>query len=210
MGSEDAKGGAGGGIVSGLVGGGVFLLFWMVLDIPLAWSAAAGAASLAASIAVARGARKAEGPAVGSFVDKALARKTVARARQLASSLRSSCSAMEPGSFRDKFSGLAVGLDSIARDVSDDPKDALAASIFLSNNGEASQRMAELYLRLRKRSPSPADQGSTLAKLDSLLDRMAQASERQLQRLQADEWEELQTEIDLMAETISMDADLKA
>jgi len=215
MGERSPKkdGGIGSGLLGGIVGGCVFLLFWIFLEIPLAWSLGAGLASAAASLIVARALSRPEGedrePAIGEYVDKQLARSTIAKAKEGARALLSSCEAMEPGAIRDKFSKLAAGLEGVADDVREDPKDALSASLFLSSQGEAASRMAELYLRLRKRGLSAAENEATIAKLAGLLDRMIADSRSKLQKLQADEWDELRTEMDLVEETIAMDSELE-
>lgn len=195
------EGGLGGGLVAGIVAGGVFILFWLLLDLPLAVSLGAGLVSMGASLAIVLGLRKDRAKpeaAIGEYVDADLARKVVAKARADATSLRARAQTMEAGSIRTKFQKLAEGLDKIGADVALDPKDALAASIFISNNGEAALRMASIYQRLRKDGLAQGDNKATLAKLDGVLDRMVATTELELSKLQADEWEALRTEIDFM------------
>lgn len=201
-GKSGGEGGLGAGLVSGIAAGGVFLLFWLVLGLPFAVSLGAGILSMGGALAIAKGlgttgARAGEA-AVGEYVDKDLAKKVVEDAKTAAAGLLASCEAMEAGSVRSKFRKLAEGLGKIGADVALDPRDAVAASIFLTNNGDAAIRMARIYLRLRKDGQAQDGNQATLAKLDGVLDRMVKAAELELTKLQADEWDELRMEIDLM------------
>lgn len=196
--------GLGPGLVAGIAAGGVFLLFWLVLGLSFPLSLGAGALSMGGVLAIALGLRPADpapGKALGEYVDQDLAKKVVEDSRKAAAELEAACGRMEPGSVRTKFLSLAKGLGRIGKDVAEDPRDALAASIFLSNNGEAALRMAHLYLKLRKDGPARNGNQATLAKLDDVLDRMVASTELELSKLQADEWDALKLELDLMEES---------
>ncbi len=202
MAGSTKEGGLGAGLVAGIVAGGVFLLFWLVLGLSFALSLGAGALSMGGALAILRGLGKAGAPegeaALGEYVDRDLARKVVEDARRAASELEACCAGMEAGPVRSKFHALALGLGGIGADVAEDPRDAVAASIFLTNYGAAAIRMARLYLGLRKDGRSQEGNRATLAKLDGVLDRMAAAIEQELANLQADEWDALRLEIDFM------------
>ncbi|MDP3178144.1 MAG: hypothetical protein Q8M76_09595, partial [Spirochaetaceae bacterium] len=126
MKEADRSGGPFAALAAALGGGGLFLALWLALGLPLAWSAGAGAAGYGALWLMLGGGRKRDEklPFSSGFVDKELARRTIALARQSAAKLREESARLGRGdSLAPRFARLAELSEAIASDVEADPKD---------------------------------------------------------------------------------------
>ena len=132
-------------LASSLGAAGLFFTFWLIVGVPLPWSAGAGVAGYAALWMLISGALRTGGteekPLDTNFVDTELARKTIAAGRAAAKDLRDRIPELgRSNPLSRRCSRLAELLDAIASDVESDPKDAPAAHAFLSYQGEAGPR----------------------------------------------------------------------
>lgn len=186
--------------------GAVFLSLWLALGIPLPWSAAAAAAGYGALWMMTKSRKRAAEKPVFSEpeVDMELARRTVEKGRLLANELRGSSERSE-GTLARGLAALAERMESIASDVEADPKDAQAASTFLAIQGEAAARIAKIASDLRIRGADGAGIAEARVKIDSSIARLIKSFDRQISSLQDDNLAELESELDLIEGSISLE-----
>ncbi|MBN1241249.1 MAG: hypothetical protein JXA15_00925 [Spirochaetales bacterium] len=190
----------------------LFALFWLVLGIPLTWSAGAGVAGYAALWALLSGmARERKPTPIGEFVDPALAKRAAAVAREAASSLEATAKGLGPrDALLPKLRELSGLLGAIAADVEEDPKDAAAAFAFVAAQGEASARAARLALQIESRGGSREQVEDARARVGAALDSLIAAHRRQLHSLQEDNLAELRAELETLEATLDLEADIDA
>lgn len=190
--------------------GGLFLIFWLGLGVPLVFSAAAGGLGYVALWFVFGGARGLKEIPVGSWVDKELARKTVAEAFAAAKALDDAAAGFAPrDAFMPRFRRLSELLRAIGRDVESDPKDAQAASVFVNLQGGIGARLAKLCLALQTRGASPEQVDEARARISTALDRLVVAHERHLAHLQEDNLDELRSELELLEQSLGFEEEFE-
>ncbi len=197
-------------LVSSLGAASLFFLFWLVVGLPLPWSAGAGVAGYTALWFLVSGlggaGARSEKPFVTDYVDAELARKTIAAGRAAAASLRERIPELgRSNPLSRRCSRIAELLDAIASDVESDPKDAPAAHAFLSYQGEAASRLTRLAIELEKRGGSEAQVADAGARLEHTFGLLESSLERQLARLQEDNIAELQSELEVLEESLESD-----
>lgn len=198
-------------LVAAGASGGLFVVFWLVVGVPLAFSAAAGVAAYAAAWFMLKEAFAGGGdkPLDTAFVDRKLAAETVVKGHAAAEALRALCTGFAKGRpAAQRFRRLAELLDAIAADVEADPKDAPAANSFIAFQGEAASRLARLALDLEARGASAEQKGQVEERLQKTLARMETAFEHHLARLQDDNVAELQAELDVLEQSLGWDEGL--
>jgi hypothetical protein len=198
-------------LVSSLGAAGLFFTFWLLVGVPLPWSAGAGIAGYAALWMLFSGALKVGGaedrPFVTDFVDTELARKTIAAGRAAAKDLRERIPELgRSNPLARRCARLAELLDAIASDVESDPKDAPAAQAFLGYQGEAASRLTRMAMELEKRGGSDAQIEDSRARIERIFGILESTMERQLSRLQEDNIAELQSELEVLEESLSEDS----
>jgi hypothetical protein len=204
------KSGGGSGwtaLISSAGAAGLFFGFWLVLGVPLPWSAGAGVAGYAALWLLASGLRGIKKPETAAsltdYVDIELARKTVASGRASAAALRSRIPELGRGNpLVGRGIRIAELLEAIASDVESDPKDAPAAHAFLDYQGDAASRLVKLAIDLAKRGGSPDQIAEAQAKLERTFALLEGALEHHLARLQEDNLAELQSELEVLEESL--------
>jgi hypothetical protein len=210
-----------GSIIAAIGAGLLFLLCWLIVGVPLLWSAAAGVVGYVAlwMVGGALGDRiKAIGskPLDTAFVDKDLAAKTVAQGKACAARVRELLASLEPGNpLAARFSSLAKAIDAIAADVKADPKDAPAAQAFLSYQGETVARLLRLVLDIQSRGDGASRAGTGSAReklekrLEGALEQLQLSFRNHLANLQEDNIAELQAELDVLEQSLGFDYELQ-
>ncbi len=196
------------GPASAVGAGGLFVLLWLVLGVPLPFSLVAGAAGFGALWYMLKGRRVEpdESPRLEEFVDLDMARKTAAQGRELAASLQEQIARLPRGDrMGARLSRLVELLVAIVKDIESDPKDATAARAFLGFQGESALRIARLALDMQARGASEAQLRDARAKIESSLDRLIRAHELHLARLQEDNIAELQGELEALEESLAIE-----
>lgn len=198
-------------VVSSLGATGLFFTFWLAVGVPLVWSAGAGIAGYAALWMLISGARRTgknvPDRLVMDYVDTDLARKTVASGRAAAKSLRDRIPELGPSNpLTPRCQRLAQLLDAIASDVESDPKDAPAAHAFLSYQGEAASRVTTMAIELKKRGGSESQLAEARSRIGRIFELLEAALEHQLERLQEDNLAELQSELEVLEESLAQDS----
>jgi 5-bromo-4-chloroindolyl phosphate hydrolysis protein len=108
-------------------------------------------------------------------------------------------------SIRGKVDAIRDVAAKIYENFRKDPKDIKAARQFLSYHFDAAVKIIRRYVDLSSRSSNSADIAATLKKVESLLDVIRKAFEKQLDILLRDDVLDLETEIKLMENTIRME-----
>ncbi len=207
---DKSEGGSFKAVLAAAGGGALFLAFWLGLGVPLGFSVGAGAAGYGALWAIANAFIKRKEASLGSFVDKDLARKTVALGQAAVKALDEEIPRFDRRDpFVAKFKRLSELLGAITRDVEKDPKDATAAYAFLSLQGEACARVARLALEMGSRGASTEKVAEARERIGKALDTLISAHERHLDHLQDDNLAELQSELDVLEESLGFDATLE-
>jgi len=194
--------------VSALGAGGLFVLLWLVLGVPLPFSLAAGAAGFGALWYMLKGRRadQDEAPRLEEFVDLEMAKKTAAQGRELAASLQEQIARLPRGDrMGARLARLVELLVAIAKDIDSDPKDAPAARAFLGFQGESALRIARLALDMQARGASEAQLRDARSRIEASLDRLIRAHELHLARLQEDNIAELQGELEALEESLAIE-----
>lgn len=202
-------------LFSSLGAAALFFLFWLVVGLPLPWSAGAGIAGYAALWLVFSGSQKKialeEKPLTMDYVDEELARKTVMAGRAAAAALREKLPELGRGNpLARRCARLAELLEAIAADVESDPKDAPAAFSFLGYQGDVASRLTRLAIDLERRGGSEAQVAESRARLERTFGLLESALEKHLSRLQEDNMAELRSEIEVLEESLSAEAAFEA
>jgi len=120
-----------GGIIAGAAGGAVFLLFLLPLDFGIIISIIAAAGAFAAAYFIARG-QNGEEMKIDLGVDRAVYDAVLKDGVRKTTELRKHVSRMKAGDAKENALKICGFADRIVQDVTDDPKDARAASQFMN------------------------------------------------------------------------------
>lgn len=209
MGS-DGSGNSLGGLLAGAAAGGLFLLFWLVLGVPLVGSAVAGVAAYAGVWFMLRGlpSGKQEKPLDLNFVDKDLARKTVVEGTALLGEFREAWGKFSRGSaFLPSLKKLDELMAAVIRDVEQDPKDAPAAGAFLRFQGQTALRITKMAFDLETRPAAGVQTSELRERIEKLLEKLLRAFSQHLAHLQQDNVNELQAELEVLESSLGLESD---
>jgi hypothetical protein len=190
------------GIVAGIGGGAVFVLFSPVLGLGVVPSLIAGAAAFSTILFISKGLQKktAITPTHTWSTSEA-----IAISLDVANKLRIIQQDLAPGKARDYLDQLAKLSDLIAEDVRQDPKDAREALRFMGYYGETAVKIASLYGDLLKRGLRSQAIVETQTTVEKNLDILVKVFEMQLLKLQEDNLMDLDTEFKLLASTLELE-----
>lgn len=95
--------------------------------------------------------------------------------------------------------------DRILKDIEQDPKDLRQARQFLNYYLDTTIKIVSRYVSLSRESVLSAEARETLAKVESSLETIRRAFEKQLAKLMEDDVMDLDTEIEVLERTIKME-----
>ena len=192
------------GILAGAVAGGLFLLFWLAFGVPLVPSLLIGAAGYGAGLLVfRRSARSLEVAIPG--VSREMISAALREGGEKISELKSLSQRIASSSIRAKFDGIVAAAESILDDLKKNPKDIRAARQFLNYYLDATIKIVSQYAELSEKGLGSADIQASLRKVESMLDTMRTAFEKQHARLLEDDVLDLDAEMSLLKQTIQME-----
>ena len=192
------------GILAGAVAGGLFLLFWLAFGVPLVPSLLIGAAGYGAGLLVfRRSARSLEVAIPG--VSREMISAALREGGEKISELKSLSQRIASSSIRAKFDGIVTAAESILDDLKKNPKDIRAARQFLNYYLDATIKIVSRYAELSEKGLGSADIQASLRKVESMLDTMRTAFEKQHARLLEDDVLDLDAEMSLLKQTIQME-----
>jgi len=192
-------------VCAGALAGVIFLLFLFALELGLWLSLAA---SVAGFIAVHLIFRKKEGEVtvhLGGGVSDRLLKDTLEEGAVRMRELDKYARMIEDRGVREKVGAIREVVAKIYKNFKQDPKDIKTARQFLSYHIDATIKIVRRYAELASRNSGSAEITLTLKKVESLLDTIKKAFEKQLDILLRDDVLDLDTEIKLMENTIKME-----
>lgn len=194
------------GIVAGVLGGVVFAVFFVLLGIALLWSLAAAAGAYVASMLIFRGSSRSH---EHTFVMAGVTREELERAlrdgRAKLTELRSAVQGISNDDARRKGERIAEITETILQDIEDDPKDLRQARQFLSYYLDTTIKIVSRYAALSHQTVLGEDARATIAKVETTLDIVQRAFEKQLANLMQDDVMDLDVEIQVLERTIRME-----
>jgi len=192
-------------ILAGVLASAIFLVFLFALALGLWLSLAAGVAGF---IAVHLIFRKKAGEVtvhLGGGVSDRLLKETLEEGAARMRELEKYARMIENRGIREKVGAIREVVAKIYENFKQDPKDIKTARQFLSYHLDATIKIIRRYAELASRNSGSAEITTTLKKVESLLDTIKKAFEKQLDILLRDDVLDLDTEIKLMENTIKME-----
>ncbi len=190
------------GIVAGLGGGLLFILFWAVLNLGLPLGLLSGVGGFIAFFLIGKGLEK-EDKVAG--VNSNRAREVIMQARSKRDQIQLLAQALAKGDVRSCLERLAVLTDKIVEDVKKDPKDASAAGKFLDYYGDTVIKIATLHRDLSSHGLSSSTIAESQQRVQGHLHTLIKAFEVQLVKLQEDNLLDLDTELKVLERTMAME-----
>lgn len=182
--------------MAGILGGAVFLVFFLVLNLPLWLSALIAAAAFGAGFLLT--------PRAAAPADPDLS-GALAEGRKKLSGLRRLGSGLDQPTMAAEVAAIAQVADRILDEAAGDPRSLKKARPFLTYYLDSTVKILDLYTGLKGQGLEDEDIARTLARVEAMLRTIREAFEKLLARLLADDVLDLDTEIALLEQTIKME-----
>ena len=192
------------GILAGFVGGGIFLVFWLLVGVPLIPSLLIGAAAYGAGLLVFR--RQPRAIAVDTGGAPREIRETALReGEERVAVLKGLSARISATSVRRTCDEVVSSAQRILEDLKKNPKDIRTARQFLSYYLDATVKIVARYVELAGKNLDDASIKDSLARAESMLQMISGAFEKQHARLLEDDVMDLDAEMTLLKQTLSME-----
>ena len=193
-----------GGIVAGVVGGSLFLGFWRLFEFPLLLALVIGLVGFGAAALILR--RRPEDLEIAlPGLSREMVQTALREGGEKLSELKELSRRLSDPSIRSRFDGVVASADKILEDLRKNPKDIRAARQFLNYYLEATIKIVGTYAELADKNLPSADIQASLRKAESMLDMIRAAFEKQHARLLEDDVLDLDAEMSLLKQTITME-----
>jgi len=192
------------GVLAGVVGGAVFLVLWMVFGLPVIPSLIAGAAGYGAGLLIFRRSSGSLEVAIPG-VSREMISTSLREGGEKISELKSLSPRISSSSIRAKFDAIVGAGEDIVDDLKKNPKDIRAARQFLNYYLDATIKIVTRYADLSEKGLTTSDIQDSLRKVESMLDTIRAAFEKQHARLLEDDVLDLDAEMSLLKQTIQME-----
>ena len=192
------------GVLAGVVGGAVFLVLWMVFGLPVIPSLIAGAAGYGAGLLIFRRSSRSLEVAIPG-VSREMISTSLREGGEKISELKSLSPRISSSSIRAKFDAIVGAGEDIVDDLKKNPKDIRAARQFLNYYLDATIKIVTRYADLSEKGLTTSDIQDSLRKVESMLDTIRAAFEKQHARLLEDDVLDLDAEMSLLKQTIQME-----
>ena len=193
-----------GSIAAGLIGGGAFLLFWLVFEVPILLSLLIGAAAYGAGMLVFRRSPRRLNVDV-SGVPRELREAALREGQEKIAELKALAPRIIAATARRRFDDVVESASRILDDLKKNPKDIRSARQFLSYYLDATVKIATRYAELSAKNLDDAAIKESLRKAESMLDVIRGAFEKQHARLLEDDVMDLDAEMTLLKQTLTME-----
>lgn len=194
------------GIAAGVLGGIAFVVLNILLGVTFFWSLVAAIAAFVAGTLIFQVPDRSR---KRTFELYGLTQEEVDRAlisgRKKLADLSTSIEGIRDPSVRGKAEQIADVTRRILKDIEEDPKDLRQARQFLNYYLDTTLKIISRYVGLSTQKVLSADARSTLAKVESSLETVHKAFEKQLAKLMQDDVMDLDTEIEVLERTIKME-----
>ena len=194
----------GASVAAGIIGGAGFVVLWLVLGVPALLSLLIGAAAYGAALLVfRRGPRPlaVEVPRASRELRDAALRE----GREKISELKALSGQIASVSIRAKFDSVVASAQRILADLEKNPRDIRAARQFLSYYLDATVKIVTRYTELSSKNLDSASIQDSLRRVESMLDVIHGAFEKQHARLLEDDVMDLEAEMTLLKQTLTME-----
>ncbi len=192
-------------LLAGITGGVFFLVFLFLLKInPIISILISAAAYIGVYFLFSDRDREVEYQIQGGVTPEVL-EQTLKEGRERIKLMRGYIPRVKKTEIKAKLERICVLIEKIYEDFQQDPKDIKAARQFLNYYFDASVQIINRYTELQKQSGISKNVERSLEKVENLLDTIEKTFEKQLARLLEDDVLDLDSEIQLMENTMKMD-----
>lgn len=201
---DRGEGGSNRDILAGLIGGGVFVLFFFVL-MPerLLLSIIAGVVAFLAGRLIFAPPPKMK-MLVGGVTEAQL-KEALEEGRKKLNTLERASHAIDSPRVRERALAICETTKKILDDIKQDPADLRPARKFLGYYLDATIKVVERYRDLSSRGVTDPGIQASLAKVESSLSTIQSAFEKQLAQLLENDVMDLDTELEVLEKTIEME-----
>jgi 5-bromo-4-chloroindolyl phosphate hydrolysis protein len=191
-------------IVAGGVGGLVFGVLYLGLNVPLMFAAAgAGAGYLAGRLIMSRS--RTGGSAIGFGDDADGSAELIAAAERQVKALKVLTPSVRKPEVREKIQRLTELAEKVVAGVRESPNDAKRVRQFLNYYLGATCTILQRYTELTSRNISSGEIPAALRKVEEMLDSIERVFEQQLAASAQDEVLDLDTELKLLKNTLQLE-----
>ena len=191
------------GIVAGVLGGTAFAAL-LILFGSVGWAAAGAAAAYGAGHLISRSRPKTRTFKVNGVTEAQL-EAALKDGTAKVNELHKAASKIRSQPVRHKVTGLVYTAKQIIADIKDDPKDLKRARPFLNYYLDATIMIVRRYASLSAGGVESPEIRSSIERVESLLDMLQTAYEKQLAVLLEDDVMDLETELEVLERTIRME-----
>lgn len=192
------------GIISGIIGGAVFILSSVLVGFNFLISAILAVGAYIAGTFILHEKEEIDVHLSGG-VTQAMLEETLAEGYKKLKILKEFRKKIFNETVGKKIDAIADVIDRIFENFKKDPKDIKAARQFLSYYLDSTLKIVDKYIDLSGRGVKSSDLVQSLAKVEELLDTIYHAFEKQLEILVKDDVMDLDTELKLLESTIKME-----
>jgi 5-bromo-4-chloroindolyl phosphate hydrolysis protein len=191
------------GVVAGVLGGTTFAAL-LILFGSVGWAAAAGVAAYAAGRLITPARPKTRTIRLDGINDAQLASALRDGAKKI-ETLKAAAAEIGTSSVKRKATAVVDVAERILEDIRNDPRDLKRGRHFLNYYLDATINIVKQYVSLSNQGVQSREIRSSMAKVDSLLDTLHAAFEKQLAILLEDDVMDLETELEVLERTIKME-----
>jgi 5-bromo-4-chloroindolyl phosphate hydrolysis protein len=193
-----------GSVAAGIIGGAAFVVLWLVIGLPIVLSLVIGAAAYGASLLVFRRSPRPLNVEIPG-VPRELREAALREGQQKIAELRGLAPRISAPSVRAKFDLVVASAERIVDDLKKDPKDIRSARQFLSYYLDATVKIAGRYVELSSKNLDSASITEPLRRVESMLDVIHAAFEKQHAVLLQNDVMDLDAEMTLLKQTLTME-----
>ena len=188
-------------ILSGLMAGGVFLLFYLLIDAGLILALVLGILGFVGGQFLFH--RK---ETTMEFVADGLTQdhvdQVVAAGKEQVKRIKNLSMKIGDVKVRDEVKGICRTADEIFDNFVEDPKDIKTARKFLSYYLDTTERILDRYVTISSKSVRDSDIEETLAKVEDMLSLIDETFKKQMKKLLEDDVLDLDIELEVLEKTI--------
>jgi len=191
-------------VLSGALGGVVFGVLYLALNIPLPFAVAgAGAAYIAGRFITTKTRDHSVG--VNWNDDAGSSQEMITEGERQVKILKELADAVPKPDVRSKFQHLAQLAEKIVAGLKENPKDAKRVRQFLNYYLGATSAILQRYTELTSRQVNSSEATAALQKVEAMLDPIEHVFEQQLAAAAQDDILDLDTELKLLEQTLQLE-----
>ena len=189
-------------ILAGIAGGFVFVVFFIILNIGIIFSAIAGIAAFAAVLLIMKKKSDQSVEMMSSGVTAEQLKTVLKYGNDKIAELKKESSKISNPDVVKKVNDIIHVVNKIFKNFEKDPKDIKTARQFLAYYLDSTIKIVTKYAELSGNHPLSEEVKATMQKSENLLEKIRVAFEKQLNILLRDDLMDLDTEISLLENTL--------